>query len=328
MLATSAFRWGGREAPRRRAGGRKAERAARPDRRRRRTEPGPPVGRRSAPPGQPSLPAKAARRRPETAATSSARAAAAEADTTKPVTVAEVGDIQGLQAVAPHVARELMHGRDPQLRECSVPLGPQRRLSVRQVERVDNGSALPAVVGGRTAGCADPAMGGVAQPHSGDVNRIDVQRQRDTSDGAGRLERGDHSRNLAGAAAGDELERLAVVERLDRLRHPDGDVLGMDDARSADRRSQRARRPSPPACRSASYGRRTSLAPCSARLPWPQRSGHRTGARARGSGAPPSANAVAAMASEGSCSVVISSIFRASVVPGALSHTAGTPRST
>ena len=96
----------------------------------------------------------------------------------KPIAVAEVGYLECRQTVPPHVAGQLMHRGHSELREAAVPLRPHRRLAVRQVQGVDDGSALPAVVAGRSRPDARiTTMGGVAQPHSGDVNRIDVERQ-------------------------------------------------------------------------------------------------------------------------------------------------------
>ena len=72
-------------------------------------------------------------------------------------------------------------------------------------------------------------MRDVTQPRAGRVDRGDVERQRGlTSDSAGRLELGDDPRDLARLAPSDQLERLSIVERLDRLRKPDRDVLRLD----------------------------------------------------------------------------------------------------
>lgn len=228
----SAFRWVEREAPRRLAGDRKAERAARPDRRRRCTEPGPPVGPRSTPPDQPSLLARAARRRPDTAATSSARVAGAGGRHD------EAAHRHGGRR-HPRPSRGSATRREgadawvgfppPQGFDTTRPTSS----SLRQPDRARR-PRCPAA-----SGCCRAEPGGCVDYDRGRCGAATLRRRQPdrrraavgtTSDGARRLELGDHSRNLARAATCDELERLAVVERLDRLRHPDGDVLRMDDA--------------------------------------------------------------------------------------------------
>lgn len=62
-------------------------------------------------------------------------------------------------------------------------------------------------------------------PDSIDADPIDVERQGSGCDRF--LEGGDDSRDPKVFATRDQLERLSVVERRNRLVHPDRDVLGV-----------------------------------------------------------------------------------------------------
>lgn len=52
-------------------------------------------------------------------------------------------------------------------------------------------------------------------PLAGRIGRVDVERRRRTSGGAGRLELGHDLCHAPGSATGDDVKRLLVVERLD-----------------------------------------------------------------------------------------------------------------
>src|SRR5207237_6885160 len=71
----------------------------------------------------------------------------------------------------------------------------------------------------------------VAQPLASGIDRVDVERQGLASDGARVFEPRDDLSDATRSSARDQFERLAVVERLDWLREPDGDVVGVDHAR-------------------------------------------------------------------------------------------------
>ena len=98
-----------------------------------------------------------------------------------------------------------------------------------------------------------------------------------TSDGAGRLELGDDAGDLARLAPSNQVDRLTVVERLDRPGQPDRMCSGLHHPRPADRRS----RPAPPHARHAglseSSDAQTSRGQCSA----PHRPRHRSAHRRR-----------------------------------------------
>ncbi|MGH3017411.1 MAG: hypothetical protein ACRDLU_03445 [Gaiellaceae bacterium] len=80
--------------------------------------------------------------------------------------------------MAPDIPGKLEHGRKAPLGEVPIPLGPKRCLLVREVEGVDHTPALPAVVvGGKRPQTRIGSMRNVAQPRSGDIDWIDVQRQ-------------------------------------------------------------------------------------------------------------------------------------------------------
>lgn len=67
--------------------------------------------------------------------------------------------------------------RQPGLGEPPIPLGPDGRLAVAEVERFDDSPALPSVVGGVWWLVEDVAAAGdVPEPRPGDRSRVDVQR--------------------------------------------------------------------------------------------------------------------------------------------------------
>jgi hypothetical protein len=102
-----------------------------------------------------------------------------EADAGEPVGGAEIGNLELRHLVAPEVAWELVHWRYAPLGEVPVPLGPEGVLGFGEVERVDDGAALPAVVAGRPRTDARVgSVGNVTQPGAGRVDRVDVERQR------------------------------------------------------------------------------------------------------------------------------------------------------
>jgi hypothetical protein len=66
--------------------------------------------------------------------------------------------------------------RQPGLGEPPIPLGPDGRLAVAEVERLDDSPALPAVVGGFWRLVKDVATAGdVPEPRPGNRSRVDVQ---------------------------------------------------------------------------------------------------------------------------------------------------------
>ena len=153
-----------------------------------------------------------------------------QADACESVRIAEIGHVERLHSVAPYVSRKLLQRWYAPLGQVAIPLGPQRLLLIGEVEGVDYLAALPPVVAWRRRPEAwVSAVRDVTQPRSGGVNRIDVERQRTvTSDSAGRLELRNDPGDLACSASSDQLERLLIVERLDRLRQPDRNVVRVD----------------------------------------------------------------------------------------------------
>jgi hypothetical protein len=73
-----------------------------------------------------------------------------EPDLRESLSGGEVGDLH-VYLPRPQLARHLRERRDHALREMPVPLCPSGRLAVGQIERVNNISALPAVVRRRVA---------------------------------------------------------------------------------------------------------------------------------------------------------------------------------
>jgi hypothetical protein len=110
----------------------------------------------------------------------------------------------------------------------AVPLRPDRLRRVAQVDRVDNRALLPTVIRGRIAVREwAPTWPSVLEPGAADTQLIDVERQE--SDCAGILDARDQASDLHVVAARDQVDRLLIVERLDRLGEPDRDVVGADD---------------------------------------------------------------------------------------------------
>jgi hypothetical protein len=68
--------------------------------------------------------------------------------------------------------------RQAALGEVAVPLGPERLLVTRQVQRIDNGSALPTVVRRRAGADAwIGAAGNVPKPDAGRIECPQFERQ-------------------------------------------------------------------------------------------------------------------------------------------------------
>lgn len=149
-----------------------------------------------------------------------------EADARKLCLAPKVGDPIHLHLEAPYVSGQLVGGSQRQLVDLAVPLGPGRLTRVGEVEARDRRAALPTPVGWRLRAPPDrAAVGEMAVPDASDADAVDVEGQ-----GSGRdrfLERGDDARYAQVLASGDQLDRLSVVERRDRLVHPDRDVLGV-----------------------------------------------------------------------------------------------------
>lgn len=149
-----------------------------------------------------------------------------EADSRKLGLAPKVGDSIHLNFEAPQVSWQLVGRPQGQLFDLAVPLSPGCLARIGKVEAGDLRAALPAPVRGRLRAPPDrAAMGEMAIPHAVGANTVDVERQ-----GSGRdrfLERGDNARNPQVLAGGEQIEWLAVIERGDRLVHPNRDVLGV-----------------------------------------------------------------------------------------------------
>ena len=103
----------------------------------------------------------------------------AEAHTGEPVSGREIGNVEPRHLVAPHVARQLVHGRYAPLGEVPVPLRPERILFVAQVESVDDIAALPPVVARRLRPSARVRfVRKVTQPCANSLGCIDVECRR------------------------------------------------------------------------------------------------------------------------------------------------------
>ena len=128
----------------------------------------------------------------------------------------------------PETARQLLVGRNPELGKVAVPLGPRRVVRIREIEGVDDVAALPAAVGWRiTVRPRRPARTALSHPATADGPGIDVERQ--GLDGPRVLELADESGDAPVFAAANQIDRFLVVQRLDRLRHPNRDVLRTHD---------------------------------------------------------------------------------------------------
>ena len=102
-----------------------------------------------------------------------------KADLRQPVGVAQVGNAQRRNAKAPHVARQGVQRRQAAFGEVAIPLGPERLLVTRQVQRIYDRAALPAVVLGRDGPPSRiGAVGNVAQPGARRIECPQFERQR------------------------------------------------------------------------------------------------------------------------------------------------------
>jgi hypothetical protein len=107
---------------------------------------------------------------------------------------------------------------------------PCRRIVHGQIEGVHVVAALPSVVGRRIpVGEGRSAGVGMPDPTARDADRVDVERQ--ALDGAWIFQLRDDAGDAPIVATGDDVQRLVVVERLDRFGEPYGDVVGVHHAR-------------------------------------------------------------------------------------------------
>ena len=101
-----------------------------------------------------------------------------QGDTFESIRIAEIGHVKTPYSVAPHVPRKLLHRWDAPLCQVAIPLGPQGFLLICEIDGVDDPATLPPVIARRLW----PEQRGsevrdLTQPRSGDVNRLDVERQ-------------------------------------------------------------------------------------------------------------------------------------------------------
>jgi hypothetical protein len=143
--------------------------------------------------------------------------------------VREVGHLD-VDLPLPQVPGQLLVRWQPPLGQVPVPLGPCRRIVHGQIEGVHVVAALPSVVGRRIpVGEGRSAGVGMPDPTARDADRVDVERQ--ALDGAWIFQLRDDAGDAPIVATGDDVQRLVVVERLDRFGEPYGDVVGVHHAR-------------------------------------------------------------------------------------------------
>ena len=138
----------------------------------------------------------------------------------------QVRDPLQVQREPPQVAWETEVGRLAELGERAIPLRPHRVGVLGEVQAGDLLAALPAPVRRRVSRHRWRASGNMPVPDPG-------RRDRRCLDGMAlaesrRLELGDHARDLLVAARGDHVQRLAMLERRDRLVQPHRHPLGAE----------------------------------------------------------------------------------------------------
>jgi hypothetical protein len=131
----------------------------------------------------------------------------------------------------PKVAWQLRHWRHGKLGQVPIPLRPDRGLIVREIERIDDRSALPASIRwGRRTDKRFRTLPGMSKPGGSQVSdRLDVERHA-ASGSAGFVECGDEAQHFNITTLSHEIDGLLVTEGRDRLRQPHGHVLGGDHA--------------------------------------------------------------------------------------------------
>lgn len=132
-----------------------------------------------------------------------------QADASESIVVAEVRNAGQRDLPTPQIPWQILLRRERRLGELSVPLSPNSLLGIGEVQRFDHGSSLPPVVCRIRRRVMDVAASrDVAPPSAREVRRIDVQRL----DGAWGFQAGEHLGNAPVLAAGDDIERLVVIE--------------------------------------------------------------------------------------------------------------------
>ena len=127
------------------------------------------------------------------------------------------------------IVRDGVCGREAALGEPALPLDDGGCRFVGEIVTAHGVAALPASVG-RFGGAAEEvgAVRGVAYPLAADVDGVNAQRH--LLAGAWELELCDQLCDAAVLPAGEQLDGLVVLERLDRAVEPNRDVLGIHDA--------------------------------------------------------------------------------------------------
>lgn len=132
-----------------------------------------------------------------------------QADATESIVVFEVRNEGQRDLPTPQIPWQALLRREGCLGELAIPLSPNGLLGVGEVQRFDHGSSLPPVVCRIRRLVVDVgASRDVAPPGARKVDRIDVQRL----DGAWGFQAGEHSGNAPILAAGNDIERLVVIE--------------------------------------------------------------------------------------------------------------------
>jgi len=100
-----------------------------------------------------------------------------QTDSREAIVPTEIRNVWQRDLPSPEITGKGLMRRQPGLGEPAIPLGPDGRLAVAEVERFNDSPALPSVVGGVWRLVEDVATAGdVPEPRPGDRSRLDVQR--------------------------------------------------------------------------------------------------------------------------------------------------------
>ena len=148
--------------------------------------------------------------------------------TTEALSRGEISDLNRFDLARPQIAWRLDVRGKAGLSEMPAPLRPGGLLPIREVERINDLATLPATVRWRVgpAQRIEPVWY-VSDPDPLDHHRLDVEGQ--GSDRTRALQGGEQLSHMPVLAARDQIHRLLVVERLDRLAQPNRDVTGIHD---------------------------------------------------------------------------------------------------
>ena len=183
----------------------------------------------------------------------------------------EVGDVVHRDLPAPQISRHAMSGWQRDLSEQPIPLSPRGELILRKVDRSQRFSTLPTAAG---RWCRQPqricAVGCMPPPRTCSRHTLNRRSHVWRLGKRGLFKGGDQSRHPHVIAACNDIDRLVLRKRRDRLAKPYGDVGGLHHtSESLDQGGKldqplspltrgRARMCEPGPRRAAGYTRRTS----------------------------------------------------------------------